>query len=190
MKKNYQTKKKLIQVFKIFSLIVLFHNSNSLIGQYEYLHPYIPYDSCNFDSHPIIEIKLWIHILQKDKKNPENLTSDSLKFINQQYKWINNFYKNIKPPTLKIKNQLHYVKDSRIRFLVDTVTYHINENGWDRIKYIKETNSQRWMKILAINPDSGIIEIEGVRDRFALIQDSILIENSLLNNGAYKVANL
>ena len=46
------------------------------------------------------------------------------------------------------------------------------------------------MNLLHNATDSGIIEIEGVRDRFALIQDSILIENSLLNNGAYKVANL
>jgi len=185
-----RTKRKLIQVYKIFSLIILFHDSNSLIGQYEYLQPYIPYDSCDFNSHPIIEIKLWIHIVQKDKKNPENLTSDSLNFIHQQYRWINNFYKNIKTPTLKIKNQLHYVKDSRIRFLVDTVTFHINENGWDRIKYIKEKNPKRWMKILATNPDSGTIEIEGVRDRFALIQDSIIIENSQVNKGVYNVANL
>ena len=159
-------------------------------AQDDYLKPYIPYDSCDFDSHPIINIKLWIHVIQKSAKEPKNLTIDSSKYLNQQYYWINSMYSNLKLPSLKNSNDIYYVKDSRIRFLIDTITFHADSIGWDRIKRIPEDNSNRWMKILAINKDSNSLEIAGIRDQFSMIKDSILIVNSLSNNGVYKIKKL
>ena len=47
----------------------------------------------------------------------------------------------------------------RIRFVVDTTTFHIDEVAWDRMKLVKEENKKRWMKILAIDSDSGTVKI-------------------------------
>ena len=45
-----------------------------LIGQNDYLKPYIPFDSCDLSTHPELKIRVWVHIIQKSPENPENLT--------------------------------------------------------------------------------------------------------------------
>ena len=124
----------------------------SLKSQNDYLKPYIPFDSCDLRTHPELEIRVWVHIIQKSTENPENLTSDSVNFIKNQFNWINSIYCDLKPPSIKPpNNKKSHIKDSRIRFMVDTTTFHIDENAWDRVKLVKEENKKRWMKILAID---------------------------------------
>ncbi|PDH47915.1 MAG: hypothetical protein CND37_04505, partial [Bacteroidetes bacterium MED-G20] len=121
-------------------------------SQNDYLKPYIPYDSCELITHPVLELRVWIHIVQKSTDHPENLTSDSINFIKKQFNWINSIYSNLKPPSITPPyNSISYIKDARIRFVVDTITFHIDETAWDRMKLVKEENKKRWMKILAIN---------------------------------------
>ena len=116
----------------------------SLISQNEYLTPYIPFDSCSLSTHPKLEIRVWAHVIQKSTDNPENLTADSLNFIKNQFNWINSIYSNLKPPSIKPSyNKKSYIKDSRIRFVVDTTTFHIDEVAWDRMKLVKEENKKR-----------------------------------------------
>ena len=160
-------------------------------GQNDYLKPYIPFDSCDISTHPELKIRVWVHIIQKSPENPENLTLDSINFIKNQFNWINSIYSNLKPPSLKLpNNKKSYIKDSRIRFIVDTTTYHINEVAWNRMKLVKEENNKKWMKILAIDSDSGSVKIAGVRDKFKMIQDSIIINNTIFNNGTYSVKKI
>ena len=87
--KTTKTKYIVLKFWKISRITFLFCYSIFANAQDDYLKPYIPYDSCDFDSHPIINIKLWIHIIQKSAKEPKNLTIDSTKYLNQQYYWIN-----------------------------------------------------------------------------------------------------
>ena len=163
----------------------------SLNSQNEYLTPYIPFDSCNLSTHPELEIRVWVHVIQKSNDNPENLTADSLNFIKNQFNWINSIYSNLKPPSIKPSyNKKSYIKDSRIRFVVDTTTFHIDEVAWDRMKLVKEENKKRWMKILAIDSDSGTVKIAGIRDKFKEIQDSIIITNTIFNNGIFSVKRI
>ena len=163
----------------------------TLNSQNEYLTPYIPFDSCNLSTHPELEIRVWVHVIQKSNDNPENLTADSLNFIKNQFNWINSIYSNLKPPSIKpFNNKKSYIKDSRIRFVVDTTTFHIDEVAWDRMKLVKEENKKRWMKILAINSDSGTVKIAGIRDKFKEIQDSIIITNTIFNDGTYSVKRI
>ena len=163
----------------------------SLNSQYEYLKPYIPFDSCNLSTHTELEIRVWVHVIQKSNDNPENLTADSLNFIKNQFNWINRIYSNLKPPSIKpTYNKKSYIKDSRIRFVVDTTTFHIDEVAWDRMKLVKEENKKRWMKILAIDSDSGTVKIAGIRDKFKEIQDSIIITNTIFNNGIFSVKRI
>ena len=93
-------------------------------------------------THPILEIKTWVHIIQKSKKEPQNITKDSLHYLQNQFLWINQMYKNLKPPSRKnSKNELPYIKDSRIRFIIDTITFHMDENGWDRMATVPRNSN-------------------------------------------------
>jgi hypothetical protein len=160
-------------------------------GQNNYLNQYIPYDSCSLNSHPILEINVWVHVLQKSKETPDNLTSDSVSFINQQFNWINNIFENLKPSSINKKNSnLSYIRDSRIRFNLDTISFHINKNGWDRIKMRKEKNPNRLLKILNIDSDSSSVTIFGVKNNYSPIKDSIIILGTNFNNGTFKVKKL
>ena len=73
---------------------------------------------------------------------------------------------------------------------MDTTTFHIDEVAWDRMKLVKEENKKRWMKILAIDSDSGTVKIDGIRDKFKEIQDSIIITNTIFNNGIFSVKRI
>jgi len=172
-----------MKIFLRYLAVLWVINCNA---QFDYLNAYIPYDSCNTTTHPILEIKTWVHIIQKSKNDPQNITKDSLHYLNNQFLWINQMYKNLKPPSRKNNNnELPYVKDSRIRFIIDTITFHVDENGWDRMATVPVTQTQRWINILHINSDSSTVLIEGVRDRYPPLLDSIIIFKSVFNNGVF-----
>ena len=104
-----------------FSLKILLLLPGFIFGQNDHLESYIPFDTCKFSSHPILEIKVWVHVLQQSRETPKNITRDSSHFIDEQFQWINKIYSNLKPPSRKnSNNETPYIKDSRIRFLVDT----------------------------------------------------------------------
>ena len=188
--KYFKCKYLIFKFCKITRVSLLVCYSILINGQNDILTSYIPYDTCDLNSHPVLNIKLWIHIVQESFKNANNLTIDSLEFINQQYQWINSMYSKLEPPTLNNENEIFYVQDSRIRFLIDTITFHVDSEGWDRIKQVPEENPKKWMKILAVNTDSSTLEIAGVRDQLRMIKDSIIIVNSLLNDGVYQIKKL
>ena len=132
-----------------FSLKILLLLPGFIFGQNDHLESYIPFDTCKFSSHPILEIKVWVHVLQQSMETPKNITRDSSHFIDEQFQWINKIYSNLKPPSRKnSNNETPYIKDSRIRFLVDTISYHVDSNGWERMEIIMEKDTNRWLEIL------------------------------------------
>ncbi len=166
-----------------FSFIQLFS-----MGQMDYLKDYIPYDTCSFDTHPVLNIKTWVHVVQKSKSQPENITIDSMNYLKRQYNWINQMYGQLKPPSVENQNgEKPYVKDARIRFIIDTISFHIDENSWDRIKVSTNENPKKWLDILKIDSDSSTILIKGVRNRYRPILDSIVVRNTKFNNGLHYV---
>jgi hypothetical protein len=185
MRKN--CKLNITRYFYLFFLIVPL----SINSQKDYLKQYIPFDSCDLISHPILEFRIWVHVIQKSAENPENLTIDSVDFIKNQFNWINNIYSNLKPSSIKNSNNKNLnIKDARIRFVVDTTTFHVDEIGWDKMKMVVEDNRNKWMRILSINSDSSTVEIAGIRDKFKMIQDSIIITNSLFNDGTHEIREI
>ena len=101
-------------IFKILLILPGF-----ILGQNNHLENYIPFDTCKFSSHPILEIKVWVHVLQQSAETPKNISKDSSYFIDEQFQWINKIYSNLKPPSRKnSNNERPYIKDSRIQFLV------------------------------------------------------------------------
>tara|TARA_B100000768_G_scaffold42469_1_gene41326 strand:+ start:3319 stop:4662 length:1344 start_codon:yes stop_codon:yes gene_type:complete len=166
-------------IFKILLLLPGF-----ILAQNNHLESYIPFDTCKFSSHPILEIKVWVHVLQQSAETPKNITKDSSHFIEEQFQWINKIYSNLKPPSRKnSKNEKPYIKDSRIQFLVDTISYHIDSNGWERMEVVMEKDSNRWLEILEINADSNSITVKGVKNNFRPILDSLKVLGTNSNNG-------
>ena len=166
-------------IFKILLLL-----PGLILGQNNHLESYIPFDSCKFSSHPILEIKVWVHVLQQSAETPKNITKDSSHFIDEQFQWINKIYSNLKPPSRNnSNNERPYIKDSRIQFLVDTISYHIDSNGWERMDIVMEKDTNRWLEILEINADSNTITIKGVKNNFRPILDSLKVFGTNSNNG-------
>ena len=155
----------------------------SFYSQIDYLKNYIPYDTSSYSTHPIIKIKTWIHIVQKSKIDPKNLTSDSISYLSKQYQWINQMYAKLKPPTLPNQNgETPYIQNARVKFVIDTISYHIDENAWDRLKSISEKNKAKWLEILKIDAETNTILIKGIRDRYKPILDSVIICETESNN--------
>ena len=160
-----------------------------ILAQNNHLESYIPFDTCKFSSHPILEIKVWVHVLQQSAETPKNITKDSSHFIEEQFQWINKIYSNLKPPSRKnSNNEKPYIKDSRIQFLVDTISYHIDSNGWERMEVAMEKDSNRWLEILEINADSNYITVKGVKNNFRPILDSLKVLGTNSNNGILHTA--
>jgi len=177
----------------IFISSLVFFTTNLFIihGQNEYLDRYIPYANTSLETHPELIIKTWIHVIQKSNNEPDNLTKDSIEFIQNQFKWINQMYKNMKKPSLKsMDGSYPYVPESRIKFTIDTISFHVDEVGWDRMGMAPVTNPRRLIKILSINKDSNTILIVGQRQGFKPLQDSIIISNTCCNDGIFKTKNI
>jgi hypothetical protein len=172
--------------FVFFLLNLIIFQSN--ISQFDYLKKYIPYDTSSYITHPIVNLKVWVHIVQKSENIPANFTNESTIEIQKYFKWINQIYATLYPPTLKNSNsERPYLKDSRIRFDLDSISFHVNRNDWDRLKLVEESKKVKWMKILKINSDSGTVLIKGKRERFNPIFDSIIINETRFNNGVFHV---
>ncbi len=175
---------------KLISIIVILSfqfNNFHIRTQSDYIEEYIPYDNTNLITHPELLIKTWVHIIQKSNNHPENLTKDSIEFIRNQFSWINQMYKNMKKPSLKaMDGSFPHVAESRIKFIIDTISFHVDEVGWDRMKMAPVTNQRRLIKILSINKDSNTILIEGQRQGFKPLHDSIIVSESCCNNGIFK----
>ena len=172
-------------LYVLLNFMFLFFCSNTY-GQFDYLMPYIPSEKTSTQTHPILEIKTWVHIVQFDPSEPRNITKDSLGYLTKQFQWINQMFEKIQPPTVaNSKGEKPYIKDSRIRFIIDTVSFHVDSIGWDRMQFKKEENSNKWLEIIEINPDSNSITIKGIRNRFKPILDSLIVGGTLFNNGIF-----
>ena len=95
-------------------------------------------------------------------------------------------FEKIQPPTVaNSKGEKPYIKDSRIRFIIDTVSFHVDSVSWDRMQFKKEENSNKWLEIIEINSDSSSITIKRIKNRFKPILDSLIVEGTLFNNGIF-----
>lgn len=152
------------------------------------LQKYIPYETTSYHTHPIIEIKTVVHIVQRYENDPQNLTKDSLGFLYQQFEWINTFYKRLSPPTLPTSDgMVHYIPDARIQFKLERVEFHVDENDWDRIRTIVELSPANPTHILEIIDSTNEIKIKGKwANRIKSYADSIRIVNGGANNNVYQ----
>lgn len=146
---------------KATTLLIFFLVFSSFYSQDKSdLVKYIPEEGASYVTHPIIELKTVIHIVKRYEDDAQNLNEDSLEFLTQQFNWINQFYTNMAKPTLPTADGVvHWVPDSRIRFVIDTIMYHVDEVGWDRIRTIEVT--QNPMTVLHTAEDDKMVTVQG-----------------------------
>ena len=177
-----------------FYLIIFFCSffSSSLNAQkFNLIEDYIPKEFASIKTHPILTLKTSLHIVYRTKENPQNILSNDLKFINQQYIWINNSYENLKKPSLLPSNgETYYVPDSRIKFRLDTIIVHYDSVAWDRIyRGLAMSGSLPW-KIDSINLNKNVIKIAGKWEGLLKSRgDSLVIGGSHGNDGVYHTSS-
>ena len=124
------------------------------------LELYIPYANTSEDTHPTIELRTIIHIIKYSEAEAKNLTEDSIRYITQQYDWINSYYRDLRQPTLPTKDgEVHYIPSARVKFKIDKILFHVDPDGWDRIK--TDEMESKPMGFLSYNANSNSLHLEG-----------------------------
>ena len=84
-------------MFRIFLVILMFFHVKSYFTQHPgSIEDYIPYEYSSYSTHPILKLKTILHIVYRTKDDPNNIMANNHRFIDQQFTWINNSYKNLK----------------------------------------------------------------------------------------------
>ena len=100
-------------------------------------------------------------------------------------------YAKLKPPTLPNQNgETPYIQNARVKFVIDTISYHIDENAWDRLKIISENNKAKWLEILKIDAEGydsiilkSMLETTETRPKVIIYENLIIDRMDSDNNG-------
>ncbi len=155
------------KVVVFFLTIVVFDYGQKDIDKY------IPYQETTEETHPTIEIRTIIHVIKKSQNDAENLTEDSLDYIHQQYDWINAFYRDLRKPTLPTSDgKEHYIPSARVKFKVENIQFHTDENDWDRIGV--KADSKHPMEFISYDSISKELVVKGNwKSRLFRAEDSL-----------------
>jgi len=167
--------------------ILFFHTFSFGQTDYEKLKDFIPFENTSLETHPIITIKVHVHVIQRSEDNPQNLSKDNLGYIEQQLEWVNGMYSRFSKPTLlPISGDTCFIPDSRIRFRLDTVQFHVDASDWDRIRTVLHMSGGAPWEIDTVDLRNNEIGIKGnLVNRFSSDIDSLTVINSSNNNGVY-----
>lgn len=184
----FRQKKKKFKLRKtLLSSVVLYFLTFSFFAQ-NGLEDYIPYPDLPWEEHPDITIRVHVHIIKRYENDPQNITKDSVAYLDRMMVWINNMYRYMANPTLPAKDgNLYFIPDSRIRFRLDTVIEHTDSSAWDRIRpEIHMANGAPW-PVDSVNLALNEIGIKGggIKGFIDKKADSLKIVGSPGNNGIY-----
>lgn len=180
-KKKYKLKRILFNSFLFFLLPSFLH------GQNDSIEKYIPYSENPIEEHPEITIRVNVHIIKRYYDDPQNITEDSVEYLNRMFIWINNMYRNMTQPTLSAKDgNKYFVPDSRIRFRLDKISAYTDSSDWDRIRTNIFMNLGAPWTIDTINLSTNEVGFKGGSARLINNNgDSLKIVSSNGNDGIY-----
>lgn len=100
--------------------------------------PFIPFNNETYEDFPIITIKIIAHVVQRSSLNPENFEDNEQdrKKIEDIIIHCNRSYSKLTDPSIKLESNPESIKDSRIRFRLDDIIFHVDPSGWDRNKFV------------------------------------------------------
>ena len=61
----------------VIGFVLLFHVVSFGQADYENLKDYIPFENTSVETHPVITIKVHVHVIQQSENNPQNITKDN-----------------------------------------------------------------------------------------------------------------
>ncbi|MBL4706237.1 MAG: hypothetical protein JKY54_17045 [Flavobacteriales bacterium] len=143
----------------------------------EEIKKYIPHDETSLEEFPIVTIKVIAHVVQRYEDRPENFT-DSEKdraSIQEIVDYFNLFYSKIKPPTLKVESDIAFVHDSRIRFRLDDIQFHVDSAGWNRHRITIVHNTSWPIKVDSISEATNELFFSNPRAHHGFYQSDSLI---------------
>jgi|GEM_PF-2550742 len=113
---------------------LLFILGSAFSQREEEIKKYIPYDESSLVDFPLITIKVIAHVVQRDKNNPENFTDcdEDRAIIQGVIDNCNAFYNKLSDPSIKVASNPPTIHDSRIRYRLDDIQFHVDSAGWDR----------------------------------------------------------
>lgn len=214
------------RIFQIlFSLFILLINVDSSAQnrgeRYKDIDKYIPYNLSSYKRFPLKTINVKIHVIQFSKEEPMNLTlKDSAQLVRVINRELSYVYANLSSPTIKSKNYVPEIRDSRMRFKLKDILFHIDpilisserleENKkhgspWDVDSINIETN-EVWFKKYNANhfvkkreTMDSIIIYSSIDERSALNWDTVVwdtpytkikVRQSLIGLDIKKAANI
>lgn len=169
----------------LFSFIYITSFSQT---DFERLKEYIPYENTSFETHPIITIRVHLHVIHRYKDDPQNInTNEGSDYVEKQFEWINSMYSRFsKPSLIPEAGETYFIPDSRIRFRLDTVMVHVDSTDWDRIRTVVQMGGGAPWEIDTINLNENEIGLKGkLVSRFGRTIDSVAVIQSEENNGRY-----
>jgi hypothetical protein len=191
LKLKKQQRSKWMKSNTLLGFILLFHIVSFGQSDFEKIKDYIPFENTSLATHPIITIKVHVHVIQRYEGNPQNITENNKEYIEKQFEWINGMYSRFSNPTLLPESgKVPFIPDSRIRFRLDTIQFHIDASDWDRIRTVLHMSGGAPWEIDTIDLTRNEIGIKGnIVNRFAPGLDSITVIKSSGNNGVYSLVS-
>ncbi|MFP5470926.1 MAG: hypothetical protein ACLGGV_04965 [Bacteroidia bacterium] len=116
---------------KGFVLIFFFfivQYSFSQKSRYDNLELYTPYNLDSYSKFPLKTIRIKAHVILYSEENPKNFIhrKDSTKLADEINNQLNKIYSTLSKPTLKADNYVPHIVDSRMRFRVEEVLFHVD----------------------------------------------------------------
>ncbi|MDG2331427.1 MAG: hypothetical protein P8M05_07535 [Flavobacteriales bacterium] len=107
--------------------------------------PFIPFNNESHQNFPLITIKVIAHVVQRNSTYPENFKNNDTdrKIIRDLMDHCNRTYSQLTVPSIKIASNPKSIVDSRIRFRLDDIVFHVDSSGWDRNKFVI-VNGGKW----------------------------------------------
>jgi hypothetical protein len=106
---------------------------------------YIPGNFSSYTKFPIKTIDVNMHVVYYSEKNPRNVTKKDSSKIYTLIDDVNKMFSTIQPPTFKAESNPNTIYDSRIRFSVRKIYWHIDSTLWSTDKLLEGgVNGKPW----------------------------------------------
>ena len=139
-----------------FNLALLFSIVSFAQQDPSLLDTYTPFNNSSHQEFPLITIKVIVHVMQRSEANPENFENneEGRKRIKSIIDNCNSFYSKLTKPSIVVDSKPPAIRDSRIRFRLDDIRYHIDSTGWDRNKFTIVYGGQWPFKVDSVSKET------------------------------------
>lgn len=152
-----------LKKYSLITLLLVWFNSGIAQVNIAGIEEYYP-DQLDWP----LEINVAIHVLQYSKDDPRNFSPSDTADLYEVFKYVNQMYNTLEPPTLKIEG-VPYYRESKVYFNIKKIYFHVDSVGWKVDWYEPEVLS----KIESINSSAKIFRIKANNPKNYLKREGI-----------------